>query len=166
MKFIAGLRVWGNWKIGENVLKVFLRLRGSATRRVDLFLPLIASIPGGEGGTSKAYTLPKPARRQAWPLKIGQLKMPGNKTGRRDGTLQEDAGRVRKGSGPRVMAVLRKLIIDLCSFSGKASPAAANRHGHAATPGSWRNSRQLHRRMKRPWKTGRSACFAADRAIS
>src|SRR5208282_4276940 len=44
MKFIAGLRVWGNWEIGENVLKVFLRLRGSANRRVDLFLPLIASI--------------------------------------------------------------------------------------------------------------------------
>jgi|GEM_PF-6123287 len=44
MKFIAGLRVWGNWEIGENVLKVFLRLRGSANHRVDLFLPLIASI--------------------------------------------------------------------------------------------------------------------------
>jgi len=40
------------------------------------------------------------------------------------------------------MDVLRKSIIDLGSFSGKASPAAANRHGHAATPGSWRNSRQ------------------------
>src|SRR5208337_2510504 len=49
MKFIAGLRVWGNWEIGENVLKVFLRLRGSANRRVDLFLPLIASIPGHRG---------------------------------------------------------------------------------------------------------------------
>src|SRR5271157_1961743 len=46
MKFIAGLRVWGNWEIGENVLKVFLRLRGSANRRVDLFLPLIASKSG------------------------------------------------------------------------------------------------------------------------
>src|SRR5208282_1373258 len=46
MKFIAGLRVWENWEIGENVLKVFLRLRGSANRRVDLFLPLIASILG------------------------------------------------------------------------------------------------------------------------
>jgi len=44
MKFIAWLRVWGNWGILENVLKVFLRLRGSANRRVDLFLPLIASI--------------------------------------------------------------------------------------------------------------------------
>src|SRR5271157_1669862 len=46
MKFIAGLRVWGNWEIGENVLKVFLKLRGSANRRVDLFLSLIASISG------------------------------------------------------------------------------------------------------------------------
>src|SRR5271157_462018 len=46
MKFIAKLRVWGNWGIGENVLKVFLRFRGSANRRVDLFLPLIASISG------------------------------------------------------------------------------------------------------------------------
>jgi hypothetical protein len=43
-------------------------------------------------------------------------------------TVQENAGRVRKGSGPRVMAVLRNWIIDLCSFLGKTSPAAANRH--------------------------------------
>jgi hypothetical protein len=35
---------------------------------------------------------------------------------------------VRKGSGPRVMAVLRSLNIDLCTVSGKASLAAANRH--------------------------------------
>ena len=48
--------------------------------------------------------------------------------GRRDGTLKEDASRVRKGSGPQVMAVLRNLIINLYSFSGKASLAAATRH--------------------------------------
>ncbi len=41
--------------------------------------------------------------------------------------MKEDAGRVRKGSGPQVLAVLRNLII-LCSFSGKASLAAATRH--------------------------------------
>ena len=35
---------------------------------------------------------------------------------------------MRKGSGPRVMAVLRSLNIDLCTVSGKASLAAANRH--------------------------------------
>ncbi len=50
MKFIAGLRVWRNWGIVENVLKVFLKLRGSANRRVDLFLPLIASILGRRRG--------------------------------------------------------------------------------------------------------------------
>jgi predicted transposase YbfD/YdcC len=47
---------------------------------------------------------------------------------RRDVTLGEDASRVRKGSGPQVMAVLRNLVIYLCSFSGKPSLAAANRH--------------------------------------
>src|SRR5208337_1589322 len=70
MKFIAGLRVWGNWKIGENVLKVFLRLRGSANRRVDLFLPLIASIPGRcRTGHRRGYRLWKPARRHARPTR-------------------------------------------------------------------------------------------------
>src|SRR5208337_3544385 len=61
MKFIAGLRVWGNWEIGENVLKVFLRLRGSANRRVDLFLPLIASILCPRSGRGA---------REEWPLTI------------------------------------------------------------------------------------------------
>src|SRR5271157_887780 len=50
MKFIARLRVWRNWGIVENVLKVFLKPRGSANRRVDLFLPLIASISGRLNG--------------------------------------------------------------------------------------------------------------------
>ena len=43
-------------------------------------------------------------------------------------TVEEDAGRVRKGTGPRVVAVLWNLIIDVCSFPGKANLAAANRH--------------------------------------
>src|SRR5271157_854061 len=59
MKFIAGLRVWGNWEIGENVLKVFLRLRGSANRRVDLFLPLIASIPRGRRRDIEGLAMPE-----------------------------------------------------------------------------------------------------------
>ena len=41
--------------------------------------------------------------------------------------MQENACRVRKRSGPRVVDVLKNLVIDLCSFSGKASLAAANR---------------------------------------
>jgi hypothetical protein len=45
-----------------------------------------------------------------------------------DGTLQEEADWVRKGSGLPVMAGLRNLIIVLCSFPGKASLARASRH--------------------------------------
>src|SRR5208337_3225866 len=45
MKFIAGLRVWANGGLGKTP-QVFPRIRGSANRRVDLHLPLIASIPG------------------------------------------------------------------------------------------------------------------------
>src|SRR5271166_5138804 len=44
MKFIAGLRVWVNGGTGKTP-QVFPRFRGSANRRVDLHLPLIASIP-------------------------------------------------------------------------------------------------------------------------
>src|SRR5271165_2114302 len=43
MKFIAGLRVWVNRETGKTP-QVFPRFRASANRRVDLHLPLIASI--------------------------------------------------------------------------------------------------------------------------
>jgi len=43
MKFIAGLRVWVNGAMGKTP-QVFPKIRGSANRRVDLHLPLIASI--------------------------------------------------------------------------------------------------------------------------
>jgi hypothetical protein len=66
-----------------------------------------------------------------------------------DGTLQEDAGRVRKGSGARVMDVLRSLIFDLCSFSGKASLAAANRHGHVPHAEVSGTRVNLNRKMER-----------------
>jgi len=48
MKFIAGLRVWVNGAMGKTP-QVFPKIRGSANRRVDLHLPLIASIPGDCG---------------------------------------------------------------------------------------------------------------------
>jgi hypothetical protein len=43
MKFIAGLLVWVSRGIGKTP-QVFPRLGGSASSRVDLHLPLIASI--------------------------------------------------------------------------------------------------------------------------
>src|SRR5208337_4981949 len=49
MKFIAGLRVWVNGVMGKTS-QVFPRFSGSANRRVDLHLPLIASILGRRHG--------------------------------------------------------------------------------------------------------------------
>jgi hypothetical protein len=48
--------------------------------------------------------------------------------GRRDGTLREDASRVRRGASSQVMACLRNLVIYLRPQSGKATLAAATRY--------------------------------------
>lgn len=48
--------------------------------------------------------------------------------GVRDGTLREDASRIRKGSAPQVMAALRNIVVFLFNRSGLKSAAAATRH--------------------------------------
>lgn len=48
--------------------------------------------------------------------------------GVRDGTRREDASRIRKGSGPQVMAALRNIAVFLFKRSGLKSAAAATRH--------------------------------------
>jgi hypothetical protein len=48
--------------------------------------------------------------------------------GRRDGTLREDASRVRRGAASQVMAALRNLVIYVRPQSGKPSLAAATRY--------------------------------------
>jgi predicted transposase YbfD/YdcC len=48
--------------------------------------------------------------------------------GVRDGTLREDASRIRKGSATQVMAVLRNIVIFLFRRFGHKSAAAATRH--------------------------------------
>jgi hypothetical protein len=77
----------------------------------------IASLPRERAGAAKllAFT------REHWGIENGLH-------GRRDGTLREDASRVRKGAGAQVMAVLRNLVIYLCSFVDRPSLAAATRH--------------------------------------
>ena len=47
--------------------------------------------------------------------------------GVRDGTLREDASRIRKGSGPEVRAALRNIVIFLFKRLGHKSAAAATR---------------------------------------
>jgi Transposase DDE domain len=46
----------------------------------------------------------------------------------RDGTLREDASRIRKGSAAQVMAVLRNIVVFLFDRLGHNSAAAATRH--------------------------------------
>lgn len=48
--------------------------------------------------------------------------------GVRDGTLREDASRIRKGSGPQVMAALRNIVVFLFQRTGLKSAAAAARY--------------------------------------
>ena len=48
--------------------------------------------------------------------------------GVRDGTLREDASRIRKGSGPEVMAALQNIVIFLFMRLGHKSAAAATQH--------------------------------------
>lgn len=48
--------------------------------------------------------------------------------GRRDGTLREDASRVRRGTASQVMAALRNLVIYLRPRSGRPTLAAATRY--------------------------------------
>ena len=74
---------------------------------------------------------------------------PGIENGGWDGMLQEDAGRLRQGSGPQVMVGVRNLMIDECSFSGKTSLAAGNHHGHVPPRESGGTRVNLNRRMKR-----------------
>jgi hypothetical protein len=48
--------------------------------------------------------------------------------GVRDGTLREDASRIRKGSAPQAMAILRNIAIFVFKRLGHRSAAAATRH--------------------------------------
>ena len=61
-----------------------------------------------------------------------------------DGTLQEDADRVRKRSGRPVIAGLRNLIIILRPFPGKASLARASRRDMCHP---WRSVEQVSSSM-------------------
>ena len=62
-------------------------------------------------------------------------------------------GRMRQGSGPRVMVGVRNLMIDECSFSGNTSVAAGNCHGHVPPRESGGTRVNLNRRMKRAFES-------------
>ena len=86
---------------------------GETTREVRSF---ITSAPRSEAG---AETLLKWAR--------GHWSIENRSHYVRDVTMGEDASRIRKGSGPRVMAAVRKAAIGLLRMTGATNIAAALR---------------------------------------
>jgi hypothetical protein len=76
----------------------------------------ITSLPHHRGGAAAVLET-----RDHWGIENGLH-------GVRDGTLREDASRIRKGSATQVMAALRNIVIFLFHRLGHKSAAAATRH--------------------------------------
>jgi hypothetical protein len=77
----------------------------------------ITSVARERGGTRRLLDF----TREHWGIENGLH-------GVRDGTLREDASRVRKGSGPQVMAAIRNVVVFLFHRLGHTSAASATRH--------------------------------------
>jgi predicted transposase YbfD/YdcC len=58
----------------------------------------------------------------------GHWRIENGLHGVRDGTLREDASRIRKGSAAQVIAVVRTIAIFLLNREGYTNAAAATRH--------------------------------------
>jgi predicted transposase YbfD/YdcC len=77
----------------------------------------ITSLPGERAGAKKLLAL----TRSHWGIENGLH-------GVRDGTLREDASRIRRGSAAQVMAIVRNIAIFVFKREGYANAAAATRH--------------------------------------
>ena len=77
----------------------------------------IASLPRERAGARELLQL----TRGHWGIENGLH-------GVRDGTLREDASRIRRGSATQVMAIVRNIVIFIFNQRGYRSAAAAARH--------------------------------------
>jgi hypothetical protein len=77
----------------------------------------ITSLPRERAGAKELLAL----TRGHWGIENGLH-------GVRDGTLREDASRIRRGSATQVMAIVRNLVIFVFNRRGYTSAAAATRH--------------------------------------
>jgi predicted transposase YbfD/YdcC len=77
----------------------------------------ITSLSRGRAGAKELLA----ATRGHWGIENGLH-------GVRDGTLREDASRIRKGSAVQVMAIVRNIAIFLFNREGYTNAAAATRH--------------------------------------
>lgn len=77
----------------------------------------ITSLPRERAGAKELLAL----TRGHWGIENGLH-------GVRDGTLREDASRIRRGAAAEVMAVVRNLVVFLFKRRGYTNAAAATRH--------------------------------------
>jgi predicted transposase YbfD/YdcC len=77
----------------------------------------ITSLPRERAGAKELLVL----TRSHWGIENGLH-------GVRDGTLREDASRIRKGTATQTMAILRNIVIFLFKRLGHNNAAAATRH--------------------------------------
>jgi hypothetical protein len=77
----------------------------------------IASLPRERAGARELLALTR-----------GHWGIENNLHGVRDGTLREDASRIRRGSSTQVMAIVRNIVLFVFHRRGYTSAAAATRH--------------------------------------
>jgi hypothetical protein len=77
----------------------------------------IASLPRERAGAKELLAL----TRGHWGIENGLH-------GVRDGTLREDASRIRRGSATQVMAIVRNLVVFVFNRQGYTNAATATRH--------------------------------------
>jgi hypothetical protein len=93
------------------------RVRKTGEKVETQVLVGITSLPRGRAGATRLLAL----TRGHWGIENGLH-------GVRDGTLREDASRIRKGSAPQAMAILRNIVVFLFKRNGYENNAAATRH--------------------------------------
>ena len=112
--------LWGylgsDWPGCEQVFRLTRVRKTGAKVETEVVLG-ITSLPRQRAGAKRLLAL----TRGHWGIENGLH-------GVRDGTLREDASRIRKGSGPEVMAGLRNIVVFLFKRNDQENNAAATRH--------------------------------------
>lgn len=111
-----GAYLGSDWPGGEQVFRL-TRVRRIGEKVETETVLGITSLPRERAGAKDLLSL----TRSHWGIE-------NRLHGVRDGTLREDASRIRKGSAAETMAVLRNIIVFVFGRTGHKSAAAATRH--------------------------------------
>ncbi|GAC1449326.1 MAG: hypothetical protein NVSMB9_33110 [Isosphaeraceae bacterium] len=105
-----------DWPDCAQVFRLTRRRKVGGTVQTEVVLG-ITSLPRERAGAEELLVL----TRGHWGIENGLH-------GVRDGTLREDASRIRKGSATQTMAILRNIVIFLFHRRGHKNAAAATRY--------------------------------------